>query len=60
VPGERGLQMELREHDEQLPEDSDTALVRDGYAAISSIVGIRATDPVDVADHVQARLREAR
>jgi 5'-nucleotidase len=59
VPGERGLQMELREHGEQLPDDSDTALVRDGYAAISSIVGIRATDPVDVADHVTARLAKA-
>lgn len=56
VPGERGLQMELREHDEVLPDDSDTALVRDGYASITSIVGIRATDPVDVADHVQRRL----
>jgi 5'-nucleotidase len=60
VPGERGLQMELREHDEQLPDDSDTALVRDGFAAISSIVGIRATEPVDVAEHVDARLRAAR
>jgi 5'-nucleotidase len=50
------LQMELREHGEPLPDDSDTALVRDGYAAISSIVGIRATDPVPVAEHVARRL----
>lgn len=51
-----GLQMELREHAEKLPDDSDTALVRDGYASITSIVGIRATDWVDVADHVERRL----
>lgn len=50
------LQMELREHGEVLPEDSDTALVRDGYAAISSIVGIRVSDHVPVAEHVAARL----
>jgi 5'-nucleotidase len=50
------LQMELRPHGEVLPADSDTALVREGYAAITSIVGIRATEPVGVADHVAARL----
>lgn len=60
VPGESGLQMELREHDEKLPDDSDTALVRDGYASITSIVGIRATDHVPVADHVERRLAERR
>lgn len=57
---EGGLQVELREHDEQLPDDSDTALVLDGYAAISSIVGIRITDHVPVAEHVEARLFELR
>ena len=51
-----GLQMELREHDEKLPDDSDTALVRDGYAAISSIVGIRVTTAVPVAEHVESHL----
>lgn len=62
VPGEGDghLQMELREHGEKLPDDSDTALVRDGYAAITSIVGIRATDEVPVADHVEQRLFELR
>jgi 5'-nucleotidase len=60
VPGEKGLQMELREHDEVLPADSDTALVRDGYASITSITGIRATEPVPVADHVDRRLDELR
>lgn len=55
-----GLQMELREHDEKLPDDSDTALVRDGYAAITSIVGIRASGAVPVAEHVEAHLFKVR
>lgn len=53
--GGRGLQMELREHGEQLPPDCDTALVMSGFAAITKIVGIRATDPVPVAEHIEAR-----
>jgi 5'-nucleotidase len=60
APDGSGLQMELREHDEKLPDDSDTALVRDGYASISSIVGIRATEPVPVADHVEQHLFKVR
>lgn len=55
-----GLQLELAEHDEQLPDDSDTALVRDGYAAISSIVGIRVAAAVPVAEHVEAHLFRVR
>jgi 5'-nucleotidase len=58
VPSEGGgLQMELREHGEKLPDSSDTALVRDGYAAITSIVGIRAADRVPVAEHITERLQ---
>jgi 5'-nucleotidase len=53
--GGSGLQMELREHGEQLPPDCDTALVLAGYAAITRITGIRATDPVPVAEHIEAR-----
>jgi 5'-nucleotidase len=53
------LQMELRPHGEVLPADSDTALVREGFAAITSIVGIRATEPIGVADHIAARLERA-
>ena len=62
VPGSQAtqLQMELREHNEKLPDDSDTALVRDGYASISSIVGIRATEPVPVAEHVESHLFKLR
>jgi 5'-nucleotidase len=58
--GRTHLQMELREHNEKLPDDSDTALVRDGFAAITSIVGIRAADPVDVADVLEEGLFERR
>lgn len=62
IPGapSRKLQMALREHDEKLPDDSDTALVRDGYASITSIVGIRAADRVPVAEHVEAHLFQVR
>ena len=38
------LQMELRETSEVLPTDSDTALVAEGFAAISTIQGVRAGD----------------
>lgn len=48
--GEGRLQMEVRETGEALPPDTDTALVRDGYAAVTAIQGIRATEPVPVAE----------
>jgi 5'-nucleotidase len=37
-----GLQMELAEHGMELPPDSDTALVRDGFAAVTVLRGITA------------------
>lgn len=37
-----GLQMELAEHGMELPAGSDTALVRDGYAAVTTLLGISA------------------
>ena len=40
------LQMEFRAHDEVLPEDSDTALVQAGWAALSSLTGIRIAPPL--------------
>lgn len=52
-----GLQIELRAHGEKLPDDCDTALVMNGYASVSSIVGIRATEPVPVAAFIEDRLR---
>jgi len=39
------LQIELTEVDVVLPADSDSALVMAGYAAVTTIVGIRATAP---------------
>lgn len=60
APEDGRLQMELREHNERLPDESDTALVRDGYAAISSIVGIRVAPAVPVAEHVEAHLYAVR
>jgi len=53
------IQMELRATGAELPEGSDTALVHAGYAAITSIVGIRATEPVDVAEAMSAGLDAA-
>lgn len=43
APGKTGrLQMELRETGEELPADSDTAVVLAGFAAVTELVGIRA------------------
>jgi hypothetical protein len=36
--------MELRETSDVLPSDSDTALVAEGFAAISTIRGVRVDD----------------
>jgi 5'-nucleotidase len=44
VESQGGLQMELAEHGVELPPDSDTALVRTGWAAVTSLVGIRAAE----------------
>jgi 5'-nucleotidase len=49
-----GLQMELAEHGLELPPDSDTALVRDGWAAVTSLVGIRAVEGSEVGGAVAA------
>ena len=53
------LQMEFREVDDELPPDSDTALVFAGYAAVSSLVGIRVTEPLAVADGVDPPVRRS-
>jgi 5'-nucleotidase len=49
-----GLQMELAEHGVELPADSDTTLVRSGWAALTSLVGIRAVEGPGVAGAVAA------
>lgn len=50
------LQMELRATDAQIDPASDTGLVRAGYAAVSSLTGIRAADApmADLPDPVAA------
>lgn len=53
------LQMEFREVDDELPADSDTALVFAGYAAVSSLVGIRVAPPLAVADGVDPPVRRS-
>jgi hypothetical protein len=45
--------------DEELPPESDTALVFAGYAALSSLVGIRVGEPLDVALDVGPPVRRS-
>ncbi|MGY6500423.1 MAG: 5'/3'-nucleotidase SurE [Acidimicrobiales bacterium] len=51
------IQMELTATGVELPADTDTALVHAGYAAITSIVGIRAAEWSGVAEFVDERHR---
>jgi len=53
------LQMEFREVDDELPEDSDTALVFAGYAAVSSLVGIRVAEPLPGVAGVNPTIRRS-
>lgn len=48
APNGGRLQVELRPSNVELPPDSDTALVNEGYVAVTTITGIQATSPVDV------------
>ena len=56
VESEGSLQMELSEHGMVLPPESDTALVLAGYAAVTSLVGIRSAGPIDLAAIFEPRL----
>lgn len=51
------IQMELTATGVELPADTDTALVHAGFAAITSIVGIRAAEWSGVAEFVDERHR---
>lgn len=52
-----GLQMELAEHGMELPPESDTALVRDGFAAVTVLLGITAAPGgADAAGALESRL----
>ncbi len=53
--GEGPLQMELRDTGIALDPDTDTALVTAGYAAVTSIVGIRAGEWQPVAAEIERR-----
>jgi 5'-nucleotidase len=53
------LQMEFRQVDDELPPHSDTALVFAGYAAVSSLVGIRVGEPLAVAHDVGPPIRRS-
>jgi 5'-nucleotidase len=54
--GDGRLQMELRATGVQLPPESDSALVKAGYAAVTTIMGVTATAPTAVADHIEGRV----
>lgn len=54
------LQMELREVEEELPAGSDTALVLDGFAALSRLTGIRIhEDELPLPEAVDVTLRRS-
>jgi 5'-nucleotidase len=54
------LVLELRATGERLDPATDTALVADGWAALTALTGIRANDEVDPVPHVQDRLAAER
>jgi 5'/3'-nucleotidase len=53
------IQMEFREVEEELPPGTDTALVLDGYAALSSLVGIRVGEPLSEDAAIEHSLRRS-
>ncbi len=50
----------LAEHGEELPPDSDTALVRAGFATVTTLRGITAAGESDVADVIEMTCLPAR
>ncbi len=54
------LQMELRPVNVELPPDCDTALVKEGYVAVSAIGGIQVDPRVDVGDLLGTLVQDAR
>jgi 5'-nucleotidase len=50
------LQVELRETEEALDPDTDTALVMAGYVAVTALVGIRADENADAATALERAL----
>jgi 5'-nucleotidase len=60
MPDGGRIQMEFRPTTEDLPPGSDTALVKDGYVAVSAITGIHPAPDVDVRGVLEAVVPEAR
>jgi 5'/3'-nucleotidase len=54
------LQIEFGATRADLDDDTDTALVRAGYATVTSILGVRADEDPGVAPHLERRLPELR
>ena len=54
------LELEVRSTTETLDPDSDTALVNDGWVAVTPLVGIRATAEVDPLPYLHERLADRR
>jgi 5'-nucleotidase len=54
------LQIEFRPTDTDLPPDSDTAVVAEGFVALTALGGIGVADGVDVSDLVETVATEAR
>jgi 5'-nucleotidase len=55
--GDGRLELEMQETTEvELAPDSDTALVRDGFVAVTSLVGVRATDDGGASDAMEELL----
>lgn len=50
------LQLVLRDTDEELDPDTDTALVNAGFVSVNALVGPRAVEPGDIADVLHGAL----
>jgi 5'-nucleotidase len=57
--GDGRLEMEMQDTEVALEPDTDTALVRDGYVAVTSLVGVRAADDAGASSFIDARLAGA-
>jgi 5'-nucleotidase len=57
--GDGRLEMEMQDTDVELDPDTDTALVRDGYVAVTALVGVRAGDDTAATAFIEGRLAGA-
>jgi 5'-nucleotidase len=57
--GDGRLEMEMQDTEVELDPDTDTALVREGYVAVTPLVGVRATDDTGAAEFIVQRLAGA-